>query len=1070
VLYILAGISQFILNHLNQGIKAMSIPFKRCELFLLLGTFFLIFMSNVSLAQQRTVTGTVTGSRDDLPLPGANVVVQGTTTGVITDLDGNYSLGILEGDVSIQFSFIGYTPQVIPVGNSTIINVIMTPSLSAIDEVVITSLGITRAKKRITYSAQNVEADNLAQARELNVASSLQGKVAGLDVIKSSSGVGSASRVIIRGNRSIAGNNQPLYIVDGVPIINKSRGRTADDQFVNIQEFSDGPDSEDGGVQYQDGISNLNPDDIETITVLKGPNANALYGARANNGAVVITTRKGKARQGIGVEFNTNVAMDKAMILTKFQHEYGQGYGGVYIGNSQEGWGARMDGQMVDHWSPDSEWAGIQYAYSPHNNFEEFFQTGLNVANTLTLTGGNEKARSIFSYTNTVAKGIVESNKLMRHNVNIRVDGNLTDKFSFDIKLTYLNQAVDNRLSNGDDFNNPMRAIYRQPSNISLVEAKRFEYFDAAGTRLQNSWDPGTPGGSNVYWILNRTIRKENRNRVIGMGSLRYQFTEGLSLMVRSSFDQIFDKESYKQYNDTYSIADDGNFRLINQGYTELNNDFILNYKNSIGEIFSMDVSFGGNILYQKNEALNTRTDRLLKPNLFVIDNTDHILSNQDGSERRVNSLYGFATFGIKNFLFLDLTGRNDWSSTLPKESWSYFYPSIGLTWVITDMLTSIPSFMTFAKVRANYAEVGNDTDPYAINKTYIFGPGGNHGYIHRKGILPAENLEPEKTRSIELGFDVKLFHNRLGIDFTWYKSNTLNQLLLVPMPDPSGYRERFINAGNMQNQGVEIIVNVAPVRMGDFSWDIMANYARNESLCIELTDELDEYTTRGKSRMTTHKIVEGEPFDQIYTKGFKRNEAGRILINDMGLPITSRGQTMPMGHSNPDWIGGLSNIFSFKRISLSILIDTRMGGDVFSFTEANLAGDGFSEATLEGRDGFVVNGVLESDGSENTIEVTAEEYWHSLGGWHGSIGELYRYDASYVRVREVLLGYSFRLNSTVIQGIDLALYGRNLGFLYNASEIIDPGMSLGIGNSQGVEGFGLPTSRTFGFNARFRF
>jgi TonB-linked SusC/RagA family outer membrane protein len=816
----------------------------------------------------------------------------------------------------------------------------------------------------------------------------------------------------------------------------------------------------------------MNPDDIESITVLKGPNAVALYGARANNGAIVVTTRKGTIKKGIGVEFNTNMSMDKALILTRYQHVYGQGIGGIYIPTSEQGWGPKMEGQMVDHWSPDPNFAGpAQYAFSPHNNFEDFFQTGYNIANTLALTAGNEKVRSLFSYTNTISQGIVEHNNLRRNNFNLRIDGNLTDKFSFDTKLTYFSQRVDNRLATGDDYNNPMRAIYRQPSNISLEQAKDFEYLDNAGIPLQHYWNPGTnQGGENVYWMLNRTIRDEKRDRIIGMGSLRYQFTDNLSLMVRFSFDKIFDNESYKQYYDTYNIASDGNLRLINQVYTELNNDFILNYKNSIGEILSIDVSFGGNMLFQKNEALNTRTDRLLKPNLFVITNTSQIQSNQDGSEKRVNSLYGFATIGIKNFLFLEVTVRNDWSSTLPKENWSYFYPSVGLTWIVTDMLKNPPSFLTFTKVRASYAEVGNDTDPYAINKTYVFDPGGNHGYVHRKGTLPAENLEPENTKSTELGFDVKLFHNRLGVDFTWYKSNTFNQLLLVPMPDPSGYKERFINAGNMQNQGVEIIVNVTPVRIGDFSWDIMANYAKNVSLCIELTDDLDQYVTRGRSWLTTHRIVEGEPFDQIYTKGFERNETGRVMINDMGLPLTSPGKLMPMGHSNPDWTGGLSNRFNYQGFNLSVLIDTKMGGDVFSYTEALLTYEGYSEATLEGRDGFVVDGVLESDGSENRIETTAEAYWQWVGGRNWGVGELYRYDASYVRVREVLLGYSFRLNSTVIQGIDLALYGRNLGFLYNASGVIDPGMAVGIGNSQGIEAFSLPTSRTFGFNARFKF
>jgi TonB-linked SusC/RagA family outer membrane protein len=1025
---------------------------------MLWGNFLAILCFTALIAQEVTVTGTVTSSDDGSPLPGVNVIIAGTVQGTITDLNGSYTINVPNEDSELMFSFVGFRLENILVGNQTSIDVSMIPDITQLSEVVVTSLGIEKERKEITYAAQNVSTDEISQARELNVINSLQGKVAGMDITKSSAGVGSASRVVLRGNRSIAGNNQPLYIVDGVPISNFSWGT---------------PSSEGGGVQQGDGIGNLNPDDIATVTVLKGPNATALYGSRANNGAIVITTKQGVVRKDIGVEFNTNISMDKAMILTKFQNVYGQGNGGVYIGNSEEGWGAEMLGQMVDHWSPDPNWAGpAQYPYLPHDNFNDFFQTGYNFANTLTLQGGNEQVRGYFSYTNTNTQGIVESNKLKRNNFNLRIDGNLTDKFSFDTKVTYFTQTVDNRLSTGDDFNNPMRAIYRQPSNISLEDAKNFEFFDDAGIRKQNYWNPGTNGGENIYWMLNRTIRDETRDRVIAMGSLRYQFTDNLSLQVRGSLDKIYDVWSYKQYYNTFTIADVGNLNLDNRNSTEFNADFLLNYNKMWNEdTWSLNVSFGGNLLHQMTGSLNTRTNRLLKPNLFVITNTSQILATQGGEEKEVQSLYGFATLGYKSFLFLDVTGRNDWSSTLPKENWSYFYPSFGLTWVITDMLQSSSTILPFAKIRANYAEVGNDTDPYQLNKTYSFGAGGQLGYAWRSSTLPEENLKPEKTKSIELGFDLKFINDRLGLDFTWYKSNTFNQLLSVPLPRPSGYTSKFINAGNVQNKGVEITLTATPVLSNDFIWDLAFNFAKNESLVIEISDELTEYTTRGRSWMTTIKVVEGEPYGIIHTRGFMRNEEGRILINSLGLPVTSPGQTLPMGHANPDWMGGLSNSFSYKGLNLSILLDTRMGGDIFSFTEANLTFDGFSEATLFGREGFVVDGVLESDGTtENNIETTAEAYWHSLGGRNTPIGEPYRYDASFIRVREVLLGYTFNFQSSVLQSIGLSLYGRNLGFLYNASEIIDPNMSVGTGNIQGLEGFGVPSSRTYGFNARFKF
>ncbi len=1013
----------------------------------------LMLLTAVGGWAQTTVSGNIT-DEDGSPLIGVNILEQGTANGTVTDLDGTYSIVVSTADAVLIYSYTGFSTQSVTVGDRTVIDITLRPGVE-LQEVVVTSLGIEREKRRISYAAQNVDTRNIAQARELNVANSIAGKVAGVDLVRSSAGVGSASRVTIRGNRSITGNNQPLYIIDGVPMSNTA--------FSN-------PNSDNGGVQSGDGIGNINPDDIENITVLKGPNAVAIYGARANNGAVVITTKKGVARKGIGVEFNFNNSIDRPLILTKFQNVYGQGNGGVYIPSSEEGWGARMDGQLVDHWTNNPNFEGpSQYAYSPHNNFEDFFVTGYNLANSLTLTTGSEDVRALFSYTNTNSRGIVETNELRRHNFNLRLDGNLSKRLSFDAKLTYFNQQVDNRLATGDDFNNPMRAIYRQPSSISLEQVKEFEFFDDLGNRRQHYWNPGTNGGENVYWMLNRTKRDENRNRVIGMGMLRYQIADGLSFMLRSSFDQVFEDQSYMQYNDTYTIADAGNLNLDDRRGVETNNDFLINYNRNIGSSFSIDASVGGNILYQRQSTLNTRTNRLLKPNLFVITNTSQINSSQGGWEKEVHSLYGFASIGYKDFLYLDITGRNDWSSTLPADNRSYFYPSVGLTWIITDMLRIAPDFLTFAKIRASYAEVGSDTDPYRLSQIFNFGAGGVLGYAWKGSSLPALELRPENTESVELGFDVRLFSNRLGIDFTWYKSNTFDQLLSIPLPRPSGFSSKFINAGNIQNKGVEVVLSATPLEGRDFTWDLMVNFASNENIAIELTDDLKEFTTRGRSWMTTHAIIEGEVYDQILTRGFERNEQGRILINDLGLPLTTPGQTVPQGSAAPDWTGGLTNNLSYKGLTLSALIDVRSGGKVFSFTEANLTFDGYSAQTLEGRDGFVVDGVLASDGSENTIVTTAEAYWHALGGRNSPIGEPYGYDASFIRLREIVLGYTFDLKSDIVQDLSVSLYGRNLGFLYNASEIIDPGMSIGVSNIQGVEGFAVPTTSTFGLNVNVK-
>ncbi len=1031
---------------------------KKCIRSLLYGTLISLLFTGTLLAQELTVSGTVTSGEDGSPIPGVNVIIKGTSTGTATDLEGKYTIKVPGPETSLLFSYIGFITEEVQVGNSTVLDVVLEPDITQLSEVVVTSLGIKKEKREITYAAQNVKTKDLVEARESNVMNSLQGKVAGMDIIKSNNGPGSATRVVLRGNRSISGNNQPLYIVDGVPINNSTWSSNT---------------NENGGWQGSDGISNINPDDIASITVLKGPNATALYGSRAANGAVIITTKQGSARKGIGVQFNSNTSMEKPLILTKFQKVYGQGSKGVYSPSGELAWGPKMEGQMVDHWSPNPNYDGPpQYPFLPHDNVKDFFVTGYNLNNNLTLTGGNDKVRGLFSYTNTISQGIVETNKLNKHNLNARVNGNLTKKFSFDAKLTYFNQHVDNRVVTGDSYFNPMRALYRQPPNISLEQAKDFEYVDQNGLLKQHYWNPGSNGGENVYWIINRTNRNEDRDRFIGLASLKYQFTDHLSLQVRSAFDKTYDVMRFTAYNNTLIVADDGLVSIDNRNLWETNNDFLLNYNNAWGanDKWTLNVSFGGNLMHQKNYWTSSRTDRLLKPNFFKVNNTSHIVANEGGSESKLNSLYATATFGFGGFLILDLTGRNDWSSTLPPENWSYFYPSVGLTWVITDMFKTTSNIISFAKIRANYAEVGGTTGAYNLSRTYSFGSGGMLGYVSRSSTLPAESLKPENTQSIELGADVDFFNGRLGINFTWYKTNTFNQLLRIPLPQASGWSYKFINAGNVQNKGVELTITATPVKAGDFQWDLAFNYAHNESLVIELTDELSEYTIRGRSWMTTYKVVEGQPYGQVFTRGFVRNDQGRILINDLGLPLTTPGQTVMMGSINPDWLGGFSNTFRYKGLSLNILMDIRMGGTIFSFTEANLTADGISEITLDGRDGFVVDGVMESDGSENTIEVTSEEYWLSLGGRNSPTGEPYGYDASFVRLREVLLGYTFTFDTPTIKSLNVSLYGRNLGFLYNASEVIDPNMSVGNSNVQGIEGFGLPSTKVYGINLGFKF
>ena len=866
--------------------------------FLLYAAFLTLFTCASSLAQEHKVTGTVKSAEDNSAMPGVNVIVQGKTAGTITDANGNFSIVVTGNQAVLVFSFIGFNGQNIAVGDKSVVDVIMTSTALQLGEIVVTAFGIKREKKALTYSAQTVNVGTLTEGRELNAINSLQGKVAGLDLVRSNNGVASASRVILRGNRSISGDNQPLYVVDGVPIQNSTVSTTY---------------GEGGGMTSSDGISNINADDIESVTVLKGPSATALYGTRAANGAILITTKKGVARKGIGVEYSLNYSVETPVILSKFQNVYGQGSSGIYSPNSEFDWGPKMEGQMVAHWTPDvnSSKYGSQYSFVAHpDNYKDFFQTATNLVNSIALTSGTENTQTYFSYTNTDSKGIVEGNNLKRNNVNVRITSKMSKNLSLDTKITYFHQDVTNRPHTGDDFSNPMRAILRQPSNISQDEAKTFEYFDNAGFRLQNYWNPHSNGGENPWWIVNRIPYEESRDRVLGMAAVKYEIITGLSLQVRSAIDFAHDNNDSKWFDDTYTIADRGKYYTNAYTNYELNNDFLLNYNKALGDI-TVNVSAGGNMLVQKVYNMSTDNGTLLKPDLFTISNASSLVASEDGYTKKLNSLYGFATLGYKNYLFLDLTARNDWSSTLPKNSWSYFYPSAGLTWVVTDMLkSSLPGWLTFGKLRASIAQVGNDTGPYQLNPTFNFYTGGANGYASRGGTKPAADLKPEITTSKELGADIRFFQNRFGFDLTWYKSNSKNQLLSVSLPIASGYSSKFINAGNIQNKGIELTVNATPVK-GDFTWDISVNFARNKSLVVKVTDEMKRYPLDGRQWMTTTVIQEGHPYGEILTKKFLRDPSGNIIVASNGLPMVSDGETEYGGTYNPDWLGGISNTFT---------------------------------------------------------------------------------------------------------------------------------------------------------------
>ena len=1018
------------------------------------GIFFILICSTALMSQEITVKGSVTSSGDGGALPGVNVVILGTTTGTVTDMDGQYTLTVPGEDATIVFSYIGFRTTQEVVGNRSVIDIILESDATQLTEIVVTSLGIEREKKSITYAAQEVRTNELTEARPLNILEGLSGKAAGLSVARVGSGLGAETKVIMRGNRSIAGSSQPIYVIDGAIM---------------------------GG-----DISNLSPDDIETITVLKGANAAALYGSRAQNGAIIVTTKTGKGTKGWNVELNTTYMGAKPILLTNYQQEYGQGSDGIYSPNGVRSWGSRMDGSQVDTWRLDPD-APSSVAYSPNpDNHKDFFETGHNFATNLGVSTSTQNSSAYFSYTFTDAGGIVPNNNYGVHNLNLRFNTTINKKFIVDAKANYIREKFENILATGESFNNPIRGGYRIPSNISTADAEVYEYFDDAGLRTQNYWRPDDNGNGNPYWIVNRNNNEMLRERFIGLISLKYNITENLSILGRSSLDSWNSFRTDELYNDSYIIAANGNYQKHYRDAYEWNTDFLLNYNNDWGN-WSLDANLGGQLRNNELSRTDINGDRgvsqLNVPNLFALSNTTTITATEDYQKKQVQSLYGFVTVGWRDAIFLDVTGRNDWSSTLPKDSWSYFYPSVGLSVVINELLNTQPSWLSLLKVRGSYAEVGNDTDPYRTARLANITAGGSGGFLQLSTTIPIENLLPESTKSTEFGIDMAFLRNRLGFEFTWYNTLSENQLFAVNVPVGSGASNVFLNGASIENKGMELafFAKIIQSKSG-FNWNLDINYGHNKSLVKSIAEGFETLNVGGADFMRQFKLVAGEPWGQVYSRGFLRDDQGRVIVQSDGTPAVTSGLDVPVANFNPDWLGGIRNTFTWKGFSLSFLIDIRKGGSVVSLTNAIMFADGLTEETLNGREGNLVFGenifeneiAVDEGGNTNSIATDAETMWSWLGGRNAPVGEAFVKSASNVRMREMVFAYSLPssvLKNSRLSEVRFGLVGRNLFFFSNSAGNLDPEIFVSTANNaDGFESFGPPTVKEFGLNVRLGF
>ncbi|MES3017686.1 MAG: SusC/RagA family TonB-linked outer membrane protein [Bacteroidota bacterium] len=1015
----------------------------------------LLLCQTYVFAQNISVTGKVTDS-DNLPLPGVSVKVSGSAQGTSTDTNGNFSLS-LPSNSSIVFTYIGYASQTVAVNGRTSLNIVLVDDATALSEVIVTALGITKDQKVLSYATQKVDTDGFQKARELNIGKSLIGRVAGLDVAGTSSGLGGSTRVVLRGDRSITGNNGALIVVDGVPMDNSNYS----------------PGTGNGGRDGGDGLSSINPDNIESMTVLRGASATALYGSRAANGALLISTKKGSAQKGTGVSFNSSSQLESAMMLYDFQNEYAQGAGGVYNRAQEGSWGPKMTGQSVALWGGDPADATKTYNLTPQpDNYKDFYSVGNQLSNTLSFSGGNEKTQTYFAYTRVDAKGIVDNNKLTRNNLNLRITGKVSPKLSYDSKVTYLKQDIDNRQYTGEAYQNNQRHILRIPRNISLDQAKKYDYTDpSSGKVLQNYWNPGSNGGENPFWTKNRIISDDIRDRVMGFGSLTYQITPALSLMGRAGIDKTIDAFEGRWHNNTYTIADFGNFVTENRDVTETNFDIIGIFKRNILEDLTIDATFGGSLQHLDRAFSSTNTNGLNRDNLFIPSNGRGPTDSRSFVQTEKQGAFATADFTYKNAITVSGSVRNDWSSTLPKENQSYLFGSGGFSAVLSNIFT-MPASVSFAKLRGSYATTGNDAAPYLTTQLYNFAAGGNNGFISRNGVKPFPDLKPELTTAKEIGLEAKFFNNRLGFDLGFYTSDTKNQLFQVSLPPASGWSSEYVNAGLVNNKGVELTLNGSPIATGSFRWNIDLNFAKNTNKVIELSPTLKTLNLT-QDFMVFQRAIEGKALGQMFSRGYQRDASGSILVGANGLPLITAGTTVDIGNSRPDWTGGINNSFNYKNFSFSALISARVGGTVTSFTNAIIYSDGQVAETLDGRSSMIFPGVTAA-GAANTVTTTAEQYWKFVGGRNTPVGEVWAYDATNVRLREASLSYTLPkslLSKAPFQAASVSLVGRNLFFIVNKAKGFDPESTAGSTNtSVGQEGFSLPTTRQIGLNLNLSF
>ena len=1015
----------------------------------------LLLCALVSLTFCLTATAQqITGSVSDdngIPLPGASIVIEGTSDGTTTNFDGNFSIDASQGS-TLVISYVGYESQEIIVGSSPI-NVQLI-SDNALDEVVVTALGLTREKKSLGYSVTEVDGDEINSLKDNNIASSLIGKVAGLNITQSGT-IGSASRITLRGNNSVNGMNQALIVVDGIPI--------------NADGIESGQNADYSSTVIGGGITDINAYDIESISVLKGPNASALYGSRAGNGVILITTKTGSETQGLGISLNTNLTADTPMFLPDFQNEYAQGtLGAAYTDIASDfgssSWGPKMGAtQMYYDGRPR-----VAQAYP--DNVKDFFNTGIKAITSMSIQNASENGSVRFSYTNNDTQGMIPNSSMISHNFNLRGVMNLSDKLSIDAKATYFTQEVNGRQQMGGE--GIMGVLYQMPRSVDINDLKKYQV-DNPGTT--DEFKVLNYGGSNSqtanpYWMANHDEYNERRNRFFGFAKINYEFTDWLSAFVRVGAD-VTDTKTKRITKPGHHFYRGGRMDLNTISSGELNTDLVFTAKKDITSDLNVVVNAGGSLSKRTYQGYYQFGENFKIPTKFFLNNAANILAPNETplTIKKVNSAFASANFAYKDFLYVDLTSRNDWSSTLGEENRSYMYNSASVSAILNSIVDPEQEVFNLLKLRAGYAQVGNDTDPYQLYQTFDVPGQGYLGLttLSAPSIKLNEDLKPEQVTSIEFGLEGSMLNNRLNFDISIYDKETTDMIFNVPVPAATGFQFFKENVGKVSNKGVEITLGGRIIQNSKMVWDSSLNYSKNENELLELIDDLETFTymTTNDGQVALRAQVGGTIGD-IYGAVWETNESGQKLLREDGRPQSS-DPNQYLGTAQPDFLAGWINTFRYGNYTLSFQIDGRFGGQFYSNTSRNLDVAGVSERSLQYREsGVTLDGINSATGAPNTEAITGQEYWGSLAVQN------YIYNQDNIRLRELSIGYQIpNTQSYGIQSASLQLVGRNLFFFSKDAPDVDPEMTLG--TAIGAQGFNLnnlPSTRSLGVNLTLNF